>query len=132
MQGKDLTRVDQRDCAKGDEKKLREACGEFEALFIYMVMKQMRKTIPQTKLIDGGKGEEIFTSMMDEELSRQMSLRQGLGLKDVLIEQLSGKRKGEWLMLRWCLPFNLFPCPFSLRPECRVDPPLKILFYFPT
>jgi murein DD-endopeptidase MepM/ murein hydrolase activator NlpD len=94
LQGKDLTRVDQRDCAKEEEKKLREACSEFEALFIYMVMKQMRKTIPQTKLIDGGKGEEIFTSMMDEELSRQMSLRQGLGLKDVLVEQLSGKRKG--------------------------------------
>lgn len=94
MQGEDLTKVDQKNCFKGEEKKLREACTEFESLFIYQVMKQMRKTLPQTKLIDGGKGEEIFTSMMDEELSRQMSSRQGMGLRDVLIEQLSGKREG--------------------------------------
>jgi len=80
--------------ADGDEKRLEEACAEFESLFIYLVMKQMRKTIPKSGLLDGGKGEEIFTSMMDEELSRQMSLRQGLGLKDVLVEQLSGERKG--------------------------------------
>ena len=94
MQGEDLAKVDQKDCFKGEETTLREACTEFESLFIYQVMKQMRKTLPQTKLIDGGKGEEIFTSMMDEELSRQMSSRQGMGLKDVLVEQLSGKREG--------------------------------------
>lgn len=78
--------------AEGDEKKLEEACAEFESIFIYLVMKQMRKTIPKSGLLDGGKGEEIFTGMMDEELSKQMSLRQGLGLREALIEQLTGKR----------------------------------------
>lgn len=92
LQEEDLARVDKRDRTAYDEKRLEEACAEFESLFIYQVMKQMRKTIVQTKLISGGKGEEIFTSMMDEEISKQVSLRQGLGLRDVLIEQLTGKR----------------------------------------
>jgi len=92
LQEEGLARIDQSDWSEGDEKRLKEACAEFESLFIYQVMKQMRKTIPQSRLISGGKGEEIFTSMMDEELSKQISLRQGLGLRDVLIEQLTGKR----------------------------------------
>lgn len=92
LQEEDLAGIDQRDLSEQDEKRLEEACAEFESLFIYLVMKQMRKTIAQSNLISGGKGEEIFTSMMDEELSKQISLRQGLGLRDVLIEQLTGKR----------------------------------------
>lgn len=78
--------------AEGDEKKLEEACAEFESLFINMVMKQMRKTVVKSGLMDGGKGEEIFTEMMDVEISKEMSLRQGLGLREALIEQLTGKR----------------------------------------
>jgi len=93
LQEEDLAAIDQRHWSERNEKRLEEACAEFESLFIYLVMKQMRKTIVQSKLSSGGKGEEIFTSMMDEELSKQISLRQGLGLRDVLIEQLTGTRE---------------------------------------
>jgi len=85
-------RVDRKDRTEYDEGRLEKACAEFESLFIYQIVKQMRKTIVKSGLTSGGKGEEIFTSMMDEELSKQMSSRQGLGLRDVLIEQLTGKR----------------------------------------
>jgi len=93
LQEESLVKGHQKDESKQDEKKLKEACAEFESLFIYQLMKQMRKTIVKSGLTGGGKGEEIFTSMMDEELSKQMSSRQGLGLKDVLIEQLTGRRE---------------------------------------
>jgi len=96
LQEEDLARVDQGARSERDEKRLKEACAEFESIFICLVMKQMRKTITQSGLISGGKGEEIFTDMMDEELSKQASLRQGLGLRDVLIEQLTGKREGRF------------------------------------
>ena len=75
-----------------DSQKLKEACAEFESLFINQLMKQMRKTVVKSELIDGGKGERVFTEMMDEEISKQMALRQGLGLKEALIEQLTGER----------------------------------------
>lgn len=93
LQKESLVKGHQKNASKQDEKRLKEACAEFESLFIYQLMKQMRKTIVKSGLTGGGKGEEIFTSMMDEELSKQMSSRQGLGLKDVLIEQLTGRRE---------------------------------------
>jgi murein DD-endopeptidase MepM/ murein hydrolase activator NlpD len=92
LQEEAVVRTRQTDGSEQDEKKLEEACAEFESLFIYQIMKQMRKTIVKSGLTSGGKGEEIFTSMMDEEISKQVSLRQGLGLRDALIEQLTGKR----------------------------------------
>jgi len=75
-----------------EAKRLENACAEFESLFINLVMQQMRKTVAKSGLIDGGTGEEIFTGMMDEEIARQMSLRQDLGLRGALIEQLTGVR----------------------------------------
>ena len=93
LQEENLVKGHQKDESKQDEKRLKEACAEFESLFIYQLMKQMRKTIVKSGLTGGGKGEEIFTGMMDEELSKQMSSKQGLGLKDVLIEQLTGRRE---------------------------------------
>lgn len=75
-----------------EAQRLEDACAEFESLFINLVMKQMRQTVTKAGLIDGGMGEEIFTGMMDEEIARQMSSRQGLGLRGALIEQLTGVR----------------------------------------
>ena len=75
-----------------EAQRLEDACAEFESLFINLVMKQMRKTVTKSGLIDGGMGEEIFTGMMDEEIAKQISSRQGLGLRSALIEQLTGVR----------------------------------------
>jgi len=75
-----------------ERQRLEDACAEFESLFINFVMKQMRKTVTKSGLIDGGMSEEIFTGMMDEEIARQMSSRQGVGLRGALIEQLTGVR----------------------------------------
>ena len=76
--------------AKEDEK-LREACQEFESFFLYLMMKEMRKTVPEQKLIHGGRAEEIFRDMMDEELAKEMSKSPsaGFGLGQMLYEQLT-------------------------------------------
>jgi len=64
---------------------------DFESLFIYMMMKEMRKTVPETKLLHGGKAEEIFRDMLDEEISKQMSKSPsgGIGIASMIYEQLS-------------------------------------------
>jgi len=84
--------VNMQNQSEEERKRLEEACAEFESLFICQVLTQMRKTVVKSGLVDGGKGEEIFTSLMDEELSKQISIRQGLGLSEPLIEQLTGER----------------------------------------
>jgi len=74
-----------------EDKKLREACQEFESFFMYLVMKEMRKTVPETELFHGGKAEEIFRDMLDEEMAKEMSKPSvgGFGLGQMLYQQLA-------------------------------------------
>jgi len=70
--------------------KLKAACEDMEALFIHHMLSEMRKTIPKSGLIDGGRSEEIYTSLMDAELARKMAGSGGLGLSTILLEQMGG------------------------------------------
>jgi len=53
--------------------RLRKAAKEFESYFVLNMLKAMRKTIPKSEFLGGGLGEEIYTSMFDEELSKSIS-----------------------------------------------------------
>lgn len=70
---------------------LRAACTEMESLFINYLFKEMRATIDKSGLISGGRAEEIFTSMLDVELSRKISSVGGIGLSAILLEQLGSR-----------------------------------------
>jgi peptidoglycan hydrolase FlgJ len=69
---------------------LRSACEGMEALFITHMLSEMRKTVPKSDFLGGGRAEEIYTSLMDAERAKQMAGAGGLGLSSVLLEQLSG------------------------------------------
>lgn len=71
---------------------LRQACRDFESIFTQQMMQQMRRTIPQNGLFNGGQAEQIYTSMLDGELSKTMAQGRGLGLADVMYRQLSALR----------------------------------------
>ncbi|MGE5255960.1 MAG: rod-binding protein [Hyphomicrobiales bacterium] len=72
------------------ESKLAAACNDMEALFIHHMLSEMRKSVPKSGFIDGGRAEEIYTSLMDAELAKEMARSGGLGLSAILQEQLSG------------------------------------------
>jgi flagellar protein FlgJ len=71
--------------------KLKDACREMESLFLNYLLKELRKTINKSGFISGGKAEEIFTSMLDAELSKKMSNAGGIGLSSLLFRQLGKK-----------------------------------------
>ena len=73
------------------EKDLMKASQDFESFFLYMLLKEMRKTVQETPLFHGGRGEEIFRDMMDEEMAKKMADTPGpgLGIAKMLYEQLS-------------------------------------------
>ena len=71
---------------------LRAVCSEMESLFINYLFQEMRATIDKSDFISGGRAEEIFTSLLDVELSRKISSAGGIGLSEILLEQLSGKK----------------------------------------
>ena len=68
------------------EENLRGAAEQFEALFIQMMLKSMRDTIPQSGLMDS-QATEMYQSMLDQQWSQVMASR-GIGLADKLVAQL--------------------------------------------
>jgi flagellar protein FlgJ len=73
-----------------EESRLKAVCEDMEALFVHHMLSEMRKTVAKSGLIDGGRSEEIYTSLMDAELAKEMAHSGGLGLSAVLEEQLRG------------------------------------------
>ena len=69
-------------------KKLREACEGFESIFIQKMWEQMRATIPESGLLKG-REEKFWQSMYDQELAKTMAGAGGIGLADMMYEQLS-------------------------------------------
>lgn len=72
----------------GDDEKLKEACQEFESVFLNMMLSTMRKTIPDGGLTEKSQATETFESMLDQEYSKSLSKSGGIGLADVLAKQL--------------------------------------------
>ena len=70
------------------DKDLREATHEFESLFIHNLLKTMRAAIPKSEFFNGGSGEEIFTDLLDQEISKDVSKR-GIGIAAVLYQRLT-------------------------------------------
>lgn len=89
--------------AGGDAKKdakLKAACQDMEALFLNMLLSEMRKSVPKSGLTDGGSQEEIIRSLLDTELTKNMAHAGGTGLAEMLYRQLSpgdaaGNNKGQ-------------------------------------
>ncbi len=73
-----------------DEKKLKEAAQGFEAMFIKKLWSQMRATVPKEGYLHS-KEEESYLSMFDHEFSKKMAASGGIGLGDMLFEQLRAK-----------------------------------------
>lgn len=74
-----------------DDKALKAACQEFEAVMLNIMYKSMKATIIKSDLIEEDAGTEIFESMQDEQLMENASKSGSFGLAEVLYKQLSGK-----------------------------------------
>jgi len=83
----------QKPAADMTDSQLRAACSEMESLFINYLFKEMRATIDKSGFISGGRGEEIFTSLLDVELSRNIAGAGGIGLSEILLKQLGGQKE---------------------------------------
>ena len=73
---------------KIDEEKLKKACTEFESIFIQSLLKSMRQTVPKGTFLDGGPGKGLFESMFDQELSKHLATKGGVGLGKMMYENL--------------------------------------------
>ena len=70
---------------------LRQAAQQFEALFMNMVLKSMRKTTFESGLFSNSQSK-MYTSILDQELSQVMAKR-GLGLAEALVRQMENNNR---------------------------------------
>ena len=73
--------------SKNQEKELRKACADFEAIFIQKLWQQMRATVPKEGYLHS-KEEDMYMSLYDQELATKLAQRGGIGLGDLLFSQL--------------------------------------------
>ena len=85
--------VDGKKPAADSPAEIDKACEDMESLFIFYLLKEMRATIPKDGFLSGGKGEEIYTSMLDSQLAKELAAERGIGLSPLLSESLYEKRK---------------------------------------
>ncbi len=72
-----------------DKEKLKEACQQFESIFINYMLKSMRATVPDGGLFEKGVAYDIVQSMHDMALAEEISLSGGIGLAKQLYDELS-------------------------------------------
>lgn len=72
------------------DEKLREAVEGFETIFVQKLWSQMRNTIPKNGYLHS-REQETWQSMFDEKFAAKMTEAGGIGLGDMLFEQLQGK-----------------------------------------
>jgi flagellar protein FlgJ len=74
-----------------EDKKLKKLTADFESVFLYYVLKTMRDAVPKSGFIDGKNGEEIYRSMMDQEIAKSMSERGESEISETMFKQLTHK-----------------------------------------
>lgn len=70
------------------EKELRKAAEGFEAIFIQKMWDEMRSSLPKNGM-HYSKEEEYWQSMYSQELGKSMASVGGIGLADMMVEQLT-------------------------------------------
>jgi flagellar protein FlgJ len=70
------------------EARLQRAAHQLEGVFVQQLFKAMRETVPRDGIVNGGSGEEMFTSLMDEHLADRLPGQWHHGIGEALIRQL--------------------------------------------
>jgi flagellar protein FlgJ len=78
---------------KAKEAKLKKACHDFEAIMLKQLLTTMRKSVPKDGLFKTGFAGDMYDSMRDEQLAKNMAGGRGMGIADLLYKQLSGEIK---------------------------------------
>jgi flagellar protein FlgJ len=84
-----------REAKTQSQESVRKAAQQFEAMFMQMMLKSMREASPGDSMT-GSNDMDFYQGMFDQQLATQLSKGKGLGLADMLVEQLtrSGLVKG--------------------------------------
>lgn len=73
-----------------DRTTLRKVAGQFEALFLESMMKNMREASLGDPIFGGSNEQDMVHGLYDQQLAVEMSSGRGIGLADMLVRQMGG------------------------------------------
>ena len=77
---------------KNDPEALKEACKGMESIFLNIMLKEMRKTIPKSALLPNTMAKDIYTTLFDQHLSQEMAKAgKGIGIAEMLFDYFSNR-----------------------------------------
>lgn len=100
---------------------LREVAGQFEALFIQTLLKNMRDASIGEGLFGDSEEHKMYESMLDQQLSLEMASGKGIGIAEMLVRQLGGET-GDTPKPAVAVPAQTVP-QVSRRPAPPYAPP---------
>ena len=77
--------------SKLEHERLKSAAREFESIMLEIMVKEMRKNVPESPIFGHNNGREIFNEMLDSQYVRLISKHGGLGMANLLVKQLDPK-----------------------------------------
>jgi flagellar protein FlgJ len=75
---------------KTDQETLEQVAGQFESLFVGMMLKSMRQASLGEGILDSSQSD-MYRDMSDQQLAMDLSAKGGLGLREVIMRQLGGQ-----------------------------------------
>ena len=90
----------------GGKSALRQAAQQYESYFLQMMMKSMRQTVSQ----DGpfsSQETKTYTEMFDQELTQNIAKGKGIGLADMLVNQMQASLESKPEVKLQPRPYNL-------------------------
>jgi flagellar protein FlgJ len=104
--------------AQAMDQKLQDASKMYETYFLNQMMKAMRSTVQESGFIKANQGEKIFREKLDNEYVDKWSDRGGIGLADLIYQQLMDKFGAQMgLRAKESPPQG----PLQLRPQDTVQ-----------
>jgi flagellar protein FlgJ len=75
---------------QGKEGKLRAAADLMESSFFQELFKALRQTVPEGGMVNGGGGEDMFSSLMDQHIADVAASTMSRGLGEALYRHFAG------------------------------------------
>ena len=73
-----------------EDRRMAKACADFEAIFVQQMFKTMRASVPESGLLDGGCAEDLYVSLLDQQIAEEMARGEGsLGLANQMKNKLT-------------------------------------------
>ncbi len=71
-----------------EQKRMEEAATQFEGLLLQQLFKSMWSSVPQEGMLSGSNEEGYYRDMLNEALAKDFSEGQGIGIKQVILNEL--------------------------------------------